>query len=149
MKTGSLYATLPLSGAGVVLVLVLPRLFNVADLWLETMIVASGVVGVHGLLVWAIQYRQREVRQRLIDDMRKMLHDQVRNPLATIAINAHLLHNTEASEQVKHIQNAIDHINTALDLLSEDALRQWQLKYGEAENGVGVGKRGLNTPLKN
>lgn len=127
------YLELILTGAGIAVIVAVPPLLLplVGDLWCATALTAIAVGALHGCIFWVVRRRQRRVRAQAIVQVRAMLHDQIKNPLSVIALNAEL-----SRAQAKHlsrIQTSVQEINGVLDHLSDDSLRHWQAHYGVAD----------------
>lgn len=115
----------------IVVILFVPHAWVAGHVILETLLVAVVIIVFHAGVCWLMWYRIDLQRQRLINDVRLMLQDKIRSPLATITINLELIKYPDASREAGQILRAIDHINAALDLVSEEAVRAWRTKYPE------------------
>ncbi|HEY0929261.1 MAG TPA: hypothetical protein VGE27_05030 [Gemmatimonas sp.] len=135
-----------LSGAGVAVILLIPRLgFASQDSYWTVMAVTALIVGVlHGGIFWLIRRRQRRVRATAIREIRHMLTDRVNNQLNVIIMHVSADETEESRETVQGVQAAVDDVADLLDTLSEESLKGWQEHYAEFLN-----RRHLrNTPAR-
>lgn len=124
-----------LSGAGIVVILGVPNLYNPApgSFWKVAAITAIGVGLLHGVIFWVIRRRQRIVRQKSIDEIREMLSDVVKNKLAVIDMYLPESDEQEVVEaQLEGIQETIEQISVHVDTLSEESIKDWKTKYDGA-----------------
>lgn len=90
------------------------------------------VLAIYSLVLWLLQRRQRNLREETIREIQGMLKDIVNNQLAAIALNTEL--SRPSNEQyLQRIHQSIDTISYALEQLSDEALRDWQIVYDEVE----------------
>jgi hypothetical protein len=118
-----------LTAAGVIICFAVPIIFHVHDFWRVLGITAVGISVLHGVLFWIVRRRQRQLRRELIDAMRPMLSDRIKNLLTVVLMAA-----TERSEamdtsRVAAAITAADEITSTLDQLSLDSLHRWHRAY--------------------
>jgi len=90
------YLELIFTALGVIVILVVPALFSryytihlgTAYPWRVAAITATAVGIIHGILFFIVRHRQRESRQRVIHDVRK-LSDVVCNQLQVVVFARH------------------------------------------------------------
>jgi uncharacterized protein YhhL (DUF1145 family) len=118
---------------GAVLVIALTNLVTPAGVshWKYATILCVVVGAVHAVSFLILNRRQRAARLRTIQDMQMMLNDIINNQLAVIQTAA-ALHEPE-SEQARAallaITRSVTAITESLQHLSDDSLREWQIKY--------------------
>ena len=115
--------------AGVIICFAVPVLFGVHNYWQVLAITAVGISILHGVLFWTVRRRQRRLRHELIEAMRPMLSDRIKNLLTVVLMAA-----TERSEamdpaRVEAAILAADEITATLDQLSLDSVRRWHRHY--------------------
>lgn len=120
--------------AGVIICFAVPVIFGVHDYWRVLAITAVGISVLHGLLFWAVRRRQRHLRHELIEAIRPMLSDRIKNLLTVVLMAA-----TEPSEvmdtsRVEAAIKAADEITATLDHLSLDSVRRWHGTYTGLEH---------------
>lgn len=120
-----------LSGAGVVVILVVPRLlFAHQDRYWTAMAITALIVGVlHGGIFWFIRRRQRQVRGQAIRELQGMLKDRVNNQLNMILMHVELESGTDSRASIEGVQKAVNDVSQLLNSLSEESLRSWQSRY--------------------
>ena len=124
-----------LSGAGLVVILGVPRLVAPAPgtFWRVAAITAIGVGLLHGVIFWVIRRRQRTIRQKSIEEIREMLGDVVKNKLSVIDMYLPEDDGQQVVEaQLDGIQETIDQISTHVDAISEESIKDWKTKYDGA-----------------
>ncbi|MFT4111544.1 hypothetical protein [Silvibacterium sp.] len=105
------YLELVLSGAGILVILVVPILFfhQQSSRWEAAAITAAAVGIIHGVIFFIVRHRQRLVRQTTIQEMRVVVEDIVRNQMTVVSLLAGL--NVEpgtAAKQREWAQRSID-----------------------------------------
>ncbi|HXC24751.1 MAG TPA: hypothetical protein VNU46_02470 [Gemmatimonadaceae bacterium] len=118
-----------LTTVGVIICFAIPVLFGVHNYWQVLAITAVGISILHGVLFWVVRRRQRRLRQELIEAMRPMLSDRIKNLLTVVLMAA-----TERSEmmdaaRVEAAITAADEITATLDQLSLESVRRWHRHY--------------------
>ncbi len=122
-----------LSGAGIVVILVVPLFMEIQllSIWQIAAITAILVGLIHGFILWAIRRKQRKVRNEALNDVRIMLNDVINNNLSIISLTSRLYggESEKAKAATEEIAQAIESISTALDTISEESIRTWKAKY--------------------
>ncbi len=120
-----------LSGAGVVVILLVPRLlFSQQDRYWTSMAVTALIVGVlHGGIFWLIRRRQRHVRAQAIRELQGMLMDRVNNQLNVILMHLEVDRSADSRASIEGVQAAVTDVSQLLNSLSEESLRSWQRRY--------------------
>ena len=118
-----------LTGVCVLISFVVPALFGYRDYWRVLAVTVLAITVVHGILFWIVRRRQRQVRHELIEAIRPMLADRIKNHLTVVLFAA-----TEQRDgvDVSHVEAAIaaaGEITATLDQLSLDSLRRWNRHY--------------------
>lgn len=129
-----------LTFAGLAVIFLAAGLFRQYGYWQALGVTAIAVGVVHGFLFWGIRWRQRRVRQELIQALRLMLSDRINNNLTVLLAAASEGHSEGrgASAVVssptyrKTIETAMQaayEISATVERLSLDSLRRWQRHY--------------------
>ena len=115
-----------LSAAGVLVILLLPRLLGGSGgtQW-KAMAIMAIVVGVlHGIIFWSVRRRQRSVREQTLREAHAMLRDGIQKQVAAL-----LTMDARATEaQRKRLDGVFDSLillDHLLDSLSDERLRAW------------------------
>ena len=90
------------------------------------------IVGVlHGFIFWSIRKRQRDVRNRAIQEITRMLQDRINNDLAVILINVSSSSQKPEADlrRLRSTQERVQRIAQHVRSLSEESLQAWKEKY--------------------
>ncbi len=119
-----------LMGLALLIILLVPRLFVTRSLWQMVALTVALVAAIHGLILWIVRWRQHQIRQRAIADMRFMLKDTINNQLAVIVTSTYLAtRSPNNAAYVARINETVKAIAAALDNLSDENLESWQRHY--------------------
>ncbi|MCS7030704.1 MAG: hypothetical protein NZL92_04130 [Gloeomargarita sp. SKYG116] len=125
-----------LTGLGLIVILVIGSLASRwgANVWQVTAITAIVVGVLHGVLFWLVRQRQRQVRQKAIQQVREMLKDLVKNRLQSIKMMVYLAQSPQATPdkvaaRLEQVQDLVADISAVIDHISEESLRQWRHYY--------------------
>ncbi len=122
-----------LSGAGLAVILAVPAFFATGTtFWKVAAITAIGVGLLHGMIFWVVRRRQRQIRERSIEEIREMLADVVKNQLSVIDMYLPQEDQALVEMELQGIQESIRAISHQVDTLSEEAIHEWKVKYDGA-----------------
>lgn len=123
---------LVLTGAGLAVILVVPRYFPPTKQLMASAVTATLVGVVHGLIFWAVRRRQRQMREALVADLQGMLKDRINNKLQVVLIRAgEPTSDLGADDRARldDISNAVRDVAQLLDVISLESLSRWQRRY--------------------
>ncbi|MEN8374499.1 MAG: hypothetical protein ABFS34_03540 [Gemmatimonadota bacterium] len=101
----------------------------------ETIVLTAIIVALlQGLLLAAARARRRKDRAAGVQEVRRMLQDQVKGQLSriTMAATAGDDATTEQSRLQSEVLGAVDNLTLLVDGLSEESLRTWRSRYAAA-----------------
>ncbi|HUG01763.1 MAG TPA: hypothetical protein VML95_07860 [Longimicrobiales bacterium] len=127
----------PLLGSSTILaVSLIPLLADGGSLTETVVLTAIVVTLLQGLLLAAGRARQRRGRSDCVQEVRRMLQDQVKGQLSRITMAA-----TAASESPDEegrlqteVLGAVDSVTLVVDGLSTESLRTWSRRYSAAND---------------
>ncbi|MBL0937863.1 MAG: hypothetical protein IBJ03_03150 [Gemmatimonadaceae bacterium] len=126
-----------LSGAGVAVILLVPRLgLSEQHSYWSVMAVTALIVGVlHGVIFWLVRRRQRRVRDEALREIKSMLMDRVNNKLNVISMHVEMQDVAASRETMDGVQSAVRDVTNLLDSLSEESLTSWKQRYAQVLQG--------------
>ena len=108
-----------------------------AGVWRIAAVTALGISVLHSAIFWVVRRRQRVIRAESVHEIREMLTDQVKNQLSIMRL---WMPEGEGREEFEShfdgIAEAIDHVDTMVDGLTEEKLRAWKANYSNAAEHV-------------
>ncbi len=122
-----------LTGAGIVVILLVPQFFALEQRAWAVAVSAVLVGVVHGLLFWLVRRRQRLIREAVVEDLRRMLQDRINNKLQVLLLHASATGAESAAEdgrRLREISESIREVSVFLDRLSLQSLGNWRQRYG-------------------
>ncbi|HEY0789883.1 MAG TPA: hypothetical protein VGD78_02355 [Chthoniobacterales bacterium] len=126
-----------LSALGIVIICGVPTLLRgtYPDPWPSAAITAVLVGLLHGFIFWAVRSRQRQIRNRAIKEITRMLQDRINNELAVILMNLTTPGRDpqQSSRLIKSTQTRIERIAQQVSRLSEESLQAWKSEYDISE----------------
>jgi hypothetical protein len=136
----SSHVELYLSGAAVVVALLLPLGLELGTDVQELAGAALGACLVQGLILWLLRRRAAAVRRQLIGEIRALLRDRINNQLQIVLFSLAQGGSGTGSEddqaRLALAMKAIASVSRTLEELSAASLRRWQDHYGQAINGA-------------
>lgn len=129
MKRLLAHMELVLTAIGLIVIWLVPALFlePTSDRWKATALTAIVVGIIHAFIFWVVRRRQRQVRNKVIADIRGMLKDRVNNQLMVILMSVPT--STYEIEQLKDIHRSVTKISNHIETLSEESLQTWHAEY--------------------
>ncbi|MBC8161246.1 MAG: hypothetical protein H7Z42_08505 [Roseiflexaceae bacterium] len=121
-----------LSAAGIAIILLVPRLIGAQNdaYWQVAVWTAASIGVLHGLIIWGVRQRQRQVRHAAVSDIRNMLKDRINNRLSCITLNVSMIATAEETlEDVRDIEESVKTISALLDAISEESVQDWKATY--------------------
>jgi hypothetical protein len=109
--------------------LIAPNLLRLLGLdWTATWLITLALnVLILGRMLVVVYERRLVVRRRTINQVRQMLHDRIRNHLATVWLNVQI--SAPDQKRLTRIRDSVEAIEQELNTLSEDTLARWQVNY--------------------
>ncbi len=123
-----------LASCSVLAVSLIPLLAGRGTLAETVVLTAIVVTLLQGLLLAAGRARQRKERAECLEEVRRMLQDQVKGQLSRITMAATAA--ADPAEEQGRLQTevlgAVDNVTLVVDGLSTESLRTWQRRYSAA-----------------
>ncbi len=105
--------------------------------------VSATVVGViHGILFWLLRWRQRQVRQEAIGQIREMLEDLGKNRLQAIKMSLYMVQARQPDQEERTRQSfdrtyqILGEMSSLIDHISEESLTSWRQRYRQTLDRV-------------
>lgn len=119
---------------GVIVMFLVPALLfpDTENIWKFIAIAAVIITMVHGLILWLVRRRQRNIRREVVKDVKVMLGDRINNNLTKISMGVNPMNKTGDENPGTYqeiVHDSVNVISELLDNLSETELDLWKEKY--------------------
>ncbi len=104
----------------------------VTNIWILSASLTLSIAIFFVFIICLLRRHQHLVREETIHQTKQMLDDIVKNQLSIISVNVQL--SRPEKQRLERINAAIEAICCTLDVMSDESLDCWQMKYQDKSN---------------
>ena len=137
------------STVGLVLIGAVPMLMAPAGrFWAVMAVIATIVALFHSLIFWVVYLRQKYVSDHLVQEVRKVLKDEVHDKLPAVSMESDCEQERAVCEQIHEIRSLVDDMSLRVSTLTSEAIEDRKRTYRKSRTGDESGAAGIRPPAE-